>query len=191
VTVAIRGRKPSRHGAPRGEQAVRTSLVDAATELFAARGPSNVSIREIADAARVNHGLVHHYFGSKDGLLTAVLDRLASRLADEIGSLDDPTALYVAGGAIERHGRILAHLLLEGRDVADVTTEFAGIRALVLRLRKQGLSHAHARERAAQVAALVLGWHLFGPLLTDAAGLPRSERSRRRVLERALRRLTA
>jgi len=186
---ATRGRPPRRAGSPRGEAAVREALVDAATELFAARGPSNVSIREVAEAAGVNHGLVHHYFASKDGLLTVVLDRLAARVADEIATDDDLARVYAPGGAAERHGRILAAVLLEARDPADVKSDFPVVSALVERLRARGVDELDARERAAQVTAFVVGWQFFESYLSAAAGLDLTDDSRARLLDAAVHRL--
>lgn len=178
-----RGRPPTKAGAPHGEQEVRAALLDAATELFGARGPSHVTIREIAAEAGVNHGLVHHYFGSKDALLAAVLDRLATESAEEIAATDPSEVLYTAGSTTEQHGRILAHLLLEGRDPGELQSGFPAIRALVARLRDAGFSTREARERAAGVTALVLGWHLFEPFLVEATRLDLTERSRQRLLD--------
>lgn len=50
-------------------------ILDAADELFAARGLSGVSIRDIAERAGVNKGLVFYYFDSKTSLFERVLDR--------------------------------------------------------------------------------------------------------------------
>jgi AcrR family transcriptional regulator len=180
------GRPTARRGAPRGELQVRAALVAAATDLFADRGPSAVTVREIADAARVNHGLVHHYFGSKDGLVTAVLEQLATQSAAAL-EREPTSALYAAGGAIERHGRILAHLLLEGRAIGDHKTGFPSMHALIDRYRRASdVSDADARTRVAQVAALVLGWQLFEPFLASAAGLDLTEATRSAVLDDAV-----
>ena len=124
---------------PRGAEAVRTSLVAAASELFASRGPSRVSVREVARSAGVNHGLVHHYFGSKDALLRAVLDELAVRAAAEVEEWDGSSEIVVRGGPADRHGRIVAHLLLEARNPAEVQTAFPTIDALAAELRTRGL----------------------------------------------------
>jgi AcrR family transcriptional regulator len=146
-------------------------LLESASELFAARGPSRVTVREIAESAGVNHGQVHHYFGSKDGLLRAVLDGLARRTADELAAWDGSEQLFAPGGATERHGRIVAHLLLDGRDPKVVQTEFPVVRALVGHLRSRGMTDHEARRRAAQASALVFGWQLFQPFLVTATGL--------------------
>jgi AcrR family transcriptional regulator len=168
--------------------AVRASLIDAATQLFASRGPAQVSVREIAEAAGVNHGLVHHYFGSKEALLHEALDSLARQAAKEISEWQGGELVFAEDGAIERHGRIVAHLLLASGEPA-VQTEFPAVRALVRELRRRGLGEADARERAAQVTALVLGWQLFEPFLTRAAELDSDRSSRAARLGDGVRRL--
>ena len=62
---------------PRGGEAVRTALLDAAAELLAEVGPEATSVRDVARRAGVNHGQVHHYFGGKRGLLEAAMRGLA------------------------------------------------------------------------------------------------------------------
>jgi TetR/AcrR family transcriptional regulator, repressor for neighboring sulfatase len=185
-----RGRPPAREGAPHGEQAVRSSLIAAATELFADRGPRAVSVREIAEAAGVNHGLVHHYFGSKDGLVTAVLDELSAGSLAEMASHELGSVVFVAGGPTERHGRILAHLLLDGADPRDYKSGFPTVEALIATYRNEGFSAREAKVRAAQVAAMVLGWQFFEPFLTAAAGLEVSDKTRQRLLDDAVTRLS-
>jgi TetR/AcrR family transcriptional regulator, repressor for neighboring sulfatase len=155
--------------------------VAAATELFAARGPSAVPIREIAERAGVNHGLVHQYFGSKAGLVTAVLDDLAEQTAAEIARHDGTAAIYAEGGATALHGRILAHLLLEGADPASLKSGFPSIEALI--------ETYQSPERVAQVVALVLGWQLFEPFLAAAAGLDLTDDTRKQLLNDAITRL--
>jgi AcrR family transcriptional regulator len=53
----------------------REQILDAATDQLRARGYHAVSLADIADAAGVTRGLVHHYFGSKRDLYLAVLER--------------------------------------------------------------------------------------------------------------------
>jgi len=49
--------------------------MDAAEALFALKGSSGASLREITRRAKVNLAAVHYHFGSKDRLLEAVLAR--------------------------------------------------------------------------------------------------------------------
>lgn len=53
----------------------RTELIDAALRLFALRGFRGTTIADIAEATGTAHGLVYHYFRSKDELLVAILER--------------------------------------------------------------------------------------------------------------------
>jgi AcrR family transcriptional regulator len=53
----------------------RSELIEAALRLFAERGFRATTIADIATATGTAHGLVYHYFSSKDELLEAVLDR--------------------------------------------------------------------------------------------------------------------
>lgn len=54
----------------------RSSLIDAAERVFARDGFTGASLREIMRDAGANPAAVHYHFGGKDGLLTAVLDRV-------------------------------------------------------------------------------------------------------------------
>src|SRR5277367_4652746 len=50
----------------------KARIRNAAMELFATKGAANTSIREVAAAAGITHGLVVHHFANKDGLRQAV-----------------------------------------------------------------------------------------------------------------------
>lgn len=82
-------------------------LVAAACDLLAEVGPRAASVRAIASRAGVNHGLVHHYFGSKDALLSAAMSSLVHDHAESargrsgsrpvpapLGLLEDPRYLH-------------------------------------------------------------------------------------------------
>lgn len=53
----------------------RTRLLTAAAALFADKGYGSVSVREICKAAGTSINMVHHYFGSKEGLLDEIMAR--------------------------------------------------------------------------------------------------------------------
>jgi TetR/AcrR family transcriptional regulator len=61
--------------------ATRSTILAAATPLFASRGIQGTTIRQVAAAARVNSQLIYYYFGNKVGLFRAVLEGAASRVA--------------------------------------------------------------------------------------------------------------
>lgn len=53
----------------------KTSLLDAAERVFASKGIDGASLRAITREADVNLASVHYHFGSKEGLVRAVLAR--------------------------------------------------------------------------------------------------------------------
>jgi TetR/AcrR family transcriptional regulator len=65
--AAVRRRDPA---------ASRRAILDAAEELFAQRGYERSSMGEIGRRARVSAALPAYFFGDKDGLYAAVLERL-------------------------------------------------------------------------------------------------------------------
>jgi AcrR family transcriptional regulator len=64
----------------------RRRLLDAAAHLFAERGIDAVSIDAVAEAADRTSGAVYAHFGSRDGLLTALLDELVNDMAAIMGA---------------------------------------------------------------------------------------------------------
>lgn len=61
----------------------KTSILDAAEDLFAERGIAATSIRGIARAAGVNLAAINYHFGSKDGLIRLVFERRMKPLNEE------------------------------------------------------------------------------------------------------------
>lgn len=101
--------KKTAHGQPgrtgEGERPTKKVILDATEELIAKHGVRAVSIRDIAHAARVNLAAINYHFGSKDGLLRAVLERrISSAFTRRMAALE----------AIEQAGRpVTAEALME------------------------------------------------------------------------------
>ncbi|MCU1374870.1 MAG: hypothetical protein JWO68_2156 [Actinomycetia bacterium] len=110
-------------------------MIDAAERLIADRGIGNVSVRDITGAAGVNTAAVNYHFGTKDGLLEAIVQRHADLFGNRRSELlhdvpDDEltlrlvvTALVVAtaelAGDTENGGRMF--LACKQRMHADPT----------------------------------------------------------------------
>ena len=84
-----RGAEKRSRGRPAGGTDARAKIIDAARTAFAERGYDGATIRRIASDAAVDPALIHHYFGSKEGLFAEVVQFpvspesvLASVLAD-------------------------------------------------------------------------------------------------------------
>ncbi|MDA8057561.1 MAG: helix-turn-helix domain containing protein [Actinomycetota bacterium] len=166
---------PGRSSRPSGRVEVTEALLDAA-EVELLRHGADASVRRIAAAAGVNHGLVHRHFGAKANLVAAVLARLARQAAaqlDGASELDGASQLdlLVADGPVARHLRIVARLLLDGEDVGALQPDHPAIAALVGRALRDGdVAPERARASVAQAVALLFGWQLFEPFLLDATG---------------------
>lgn len=61
-------------------------ILDAAEELFARYGYDATSTREIAEKAGANVAMISYYFGSKENLLNAIIERYSREVLDRIKS---------------------------------------------------------------------------------------------------------
>lgn len=87
-----------------GEQA-REALIRAAIVMLGSPHPPVMPLREVAQAAGVTTGAIQHYFGNRQGLLVAAVDRQTDRLVERLEA--------VAHGHPAGHPRRLRALLLE------------------------------------------------------------------------------
>lgn len=60
-------------GRRKGQSGAKEAILDSARKAFAEAGYAGTSIRTIAVSAEVDPALIHHYFGSKEGLFTAAM----------------------------------------------------------------------------------------------------------------------
>lgn len=153
---------------PTGREEVVAAILEAATDLFAERGPAATSIRDIATRSNVNHGLVFRHFGTKDKLVGTVLDHLGAVTTAALHA--DPSSPE-AERAMERHMRVMARTLLDGYPAGKLQTRFPGAAELYDRFRPAHDDDRSARFAVANILALQLGWRLFAPFLRSAAGL--------------------
>lgn len=72
------GRRPRRE---RNPEETKRRILDAAEAEFATKGFDGARLREVAGFAGVHHALLHHYFGDKQGLFRAVLERALDSLS--------------------------------------------------------------------------------------------------------------
>src|SRR3546814_19116051 len=85
-----------------------------AEKLFGDHGLTGVSLRQITTAAgQANNSIIHHYFGSRAGLVQAVyemrlpaLDRDRTKLLDAFSSAGDPTVDQLFGALRSEERRV-------------------------------------------------------------------------------------
>jgi AcrR family transcriptional regulator len=71
-------------GRYRKGDASRERILDAATELFAARGYAGAGVDRLAERSGIAKTAIYYHFGNKEGLLAAVLERTATQWIDGI-----------------------------------------------------------------------------------------------------------
>jgi len=165
---------------PKGREAVRRALIESAAALFAERGVSGVSLREIAAHAGVNHGLIHRHFGSKENLRKKTQEHLARNIREEIGSPDNLIDLLgQAEEAVQKHPlfwKVMARSFLDGTVEGDIQSEFPFVQDFVEAVRtaqQQGLITLDIDPRyiVAAICAYGLGMRAFERYIMEAVGL--------------------
>ncbi|OSC23857.1 TetR family transcriptional regulator [Mycobacterium vulneris] len=153
---------------PTGRAEVAAAILEAATDLFAERGPAATSIRDIAARSNVNHGLVFRHFGTKEQLVGAVLDHLGANL-NALLSTDAPAA--VLQSSLDRQMRVMARTVLDGYPAGQLQKRFPNIATLLDGVRPLYDDEVKARLAVANALALQFGWRLFAPILRSATGI--------------------
>lgn len=153
---------------PRGRAEVRQSLIYAAYELLAERPPSQVTAKEIAALAGVNHGQVHHYFESKEHLIAQTLRFGSIPLLEAMESGRSPIPVPIRTSTRHPMWRTLAHIAA----TEDWVHEAYGRAPVVLKMvevvaartgRPTTCTSVHAQVAAAH--ALELGWALYRDII--------------------------
>ena len=159
--------------------AVKDALVAAVIRLLDARSAADISVRDIAREAGVNHGLVHRHFGSKERLLREAVARTSALVVESRPAVGH--TVWCAGLLRERPeiARIVARCCLDGpRDLLELASPprevleqfVAPGKAALRRLGLEGALDPYVLN-AVGVAA-ILGWIVFKPLLETRYGLP-------------------
>lgn len=163
-------------------------ILQAAERLFAERGYRDVTVRDIADGAGVTHPLIYYHWGSKRGVLTAVLERTQTRMramaTDRERAGESALALVrdnLSGG--RSYVRIMARAFLGGMSPGDWPGGFPTVErllALFVDGEPTGRPEAEVREIIAAATALAVGWVLLEDELLEVVGLTPADREEAR-----------
>jgi AcrR family transcriptional regulator len=124
---------------PSPRSAAEEALLDAAEMLLLDVGYAGITTRRLAEAAGVNHGLVHYYFGSNENLLVRALERFTGRLIErqrELYGSDEPF--------VEKWRTAMRYLVAEDRTYEKIWLELqamswndAGLRERLQRVNEE------------------------------------------------------
>jgi AcrR family transcriptional regulator len=147
--------------------------VDAAVRVFARNGFHGSRVGDIAEEAGVAHGLLYHYFRSKDEVLETIFRETWSGLVSETKRIED------SGDALREQLRRFARIYLGSwlmtpelirvlvREVArspDIGNRVAEIRELFLALERMIEAARERGEVRADCNAQLAAWVVYGAL---------------------------
>ena len=136
----------------------RELVLDAAERIMAEHGYEAATLNRIVEASRVPVSSVYHYFGSKDGVLLAVMERGAARffeslpaVTERIGTPEEHLAALVRllRAALDEHPDFLRLVLVMAAQPPAGEAQHA--HEVVTRVREQAL------ERIREQMAVVFG----------------------------------
>jgi AcrR family transcriptional regulator len=175
-----------------GKEAVMQAVIEAACDLFSEKSPNRVSIREIAEKAGVNHGLIHRHFGSKRNLISKVVENIDEKIrrASNSGSSFNEIFRLASEAAFSdsRIWRIPARLIIDGD--ADLLQENQSSYLMELKkmamhdFEKSGFLGLSPDDSIFLLIALGLGMEMFGGYISSAMETERPNMSE--ILQRIL-----
>lgn len=140
---------PNRRGARS-----REAVLDAAERLMAAHGYDAATVAALVEEAGVPASSIYHYFGSKEGVLLAVMERGAERFFEalpipdrRIGSQAEHLAALVeaAAAALDRNPNFLRILIVMATQ--PVNAAEGEVHRVVNRVREMALDQLRAQMR--------------------------------------------
>lgn len=149
-------------------------ILDASIDLFASNGFRGTSVRDIGKAVGTTMSNIYYHFGSKEGLLMAILDRTSRKIVERLRQVTekdlDPVEKFRLllrthlGLLLDVHKRESKILFLDEEHLARITKEFQ-IEILDLyreelqRLKSLGLiNHENITLLAFNILG-VINWH--------------------------------
>lgn len=175
---------------------VEERLIVAAGELLGEVGPRSMSVRNVAERAGVNHGLVHHYFGGKDGLMKAAMTRLVEEhaaFAKEV-SHGDPIPEPLLLNHDPKYLRAVVRAVLDDEMELATTEITEGVS-----VPRRAIAHAvenlkidepdvHMKAMVAVSMAMEMGWAALEPFLFAVIEIADTEEEEVREIVRDFRR---
>lgn len=181
TTTTSDGRRTARSkkGTGRDPERTRNEILEVATKEFVRAGLSGARVDEIAAKTSSTKRMIYYYFGDKDGLYTAVLERVYEEIRDaeqqlDLSGMDARQALRrMVEFAFDYHtehpelGRLVsienihhaAHLELSSRQQTLNLPILKTMDDLLTRGRAEGV--VNRPVRAIEVHLVIMSWAMF------------------------------
>ena len=182
----------------------RRQILDAAVRVFARSGFHTSRVGDIAEEAGVAHGLLYHYFSSKDEVLETIFREQWSVLVDRISAIEESgepaidQLRHVAAIVLRnwRHQpdviRVLVREIARSPEVqqriGELVKPIAAVQRIIERGQARGELRADLQPQFAAVAfyggieELLSGW-VLGQLPDDDESVAAGERTVAQVLD--------
>jgi TetR/AcrR family transcriptional regulator, repressor for neighboring sulfatase len=180
-------RSRSNHDSPRGRTEIIEAILQATEELLPKHNPTEISLRQIAEAANVNYSLIHRYFGTKESVIMAAHERMLSKVGEQFSTVDridgNIGVLFKISGENDSRRTLLARAMLDGADPHLIRHHFPIMHQLIELLRKKKSKTENPSEYdpetlAAFFAGSALGWFFFEPFLLASTGLDQKDKDK-------------
>ena len=157
---------------PHGREAIKEAILDAAEELLSKKNPNEVTVRKIAEAAGINHSLVHRHFGTKENVVVAVHERIIEKMdmsATDVEQIKGNVNLFFKMSQQNVSRRvILTRAMLNGVSPHLIQHHFPVMRRLLDLAKKKKASAENPSKYDPEIltavfTATVMGWFLYEP----------------------------
>ena len=148
-----------------------------------------MTIRQVAEHAGVSHALVHKYFGSKDDLIKAVIDRVDVKRATAARaavSLRDAYQGLLPRVMLQRdHSMMLVRSAMEGTEYVSLAERIRTTSAMVALARDAAASGTQPlapprdidpRVLVSAITSMILGWASIEDWVWPTAGIDPAEK---------------
>lgn len=108
--------------------ATQEKIIAGIKDFLIRHGHSSLTVRALAKEIDVNHGLIHHYFGSKEKMLLALIDVENQKLADAFESFKKSDASpeeakeFVLNNVLlnQERGKLLVEFIQIGQSIPSI-----------------------------------------------------------------------
>ena len=179
----------------RSPEAARDEILAAAERHLVAHGPAGLRLPELADEVGVSHPAILHHFGSREALVSAVVEHAVRKLQhDLMQAIEGSGDQFPGASLLDRvyetlatsgHARLIAWLLLSGYeplDSAEIRAHWNRIidithTARTMATKQKDLPREDTAFTVMLSALATFAQALGGPAFFHAGGLGKTQRA--------------